>query len=64
MSLKNEEAGTFALICSFLFPIVGVICYFVNKEKVQNAKSYLYSALGGFSLGILIRIVSMIVSNS
>lgn len=32
---KNEKAGVFALICSFLFPLVGIICYFVNKKTLR-----------------------------
>lgn len=52
---KTEKAGVVALICSFLFPIVGVICYFVNKDKVVNAPNYLYAALGGFVIGLLIQ---------
>lgn len=42
---KNEKAGVFALICSFLFPLVGIVCYFVNKKNVENASSYLWAAL-------------------
>lgn len=55
---KTEKAGVFALICSFLFPIVGIICYFVNRKSVVNASSYLYAALGGFVLGLFLRIVA------
>ena len=58
MSESQERAGTIAIICSFLFPIVGLICYFVNKEKVENASAYIYSALGGIALGILFRVLS------
>lgn len=32
---KNEKAGVFALICSFLFPLVGIVCYFVNKKTLR-----------------------------
>lgn len=39
---KSEKAGVFALICSFLIPLIGIICYFVNKNKVENASSYLF----------------------
>ena len=59
MSESNERAGVFALICSFLFPFVGIICYFVNKKEVENASAYLYSALGGFILGIILRFASV-----
>lgn len=53
--MEEEKAGTFALICSFLFPLVGIICYFVQRKEVVNASAYLYSALGGFIVGILLR---------
>ncbi len=52
---KVEKAGVFALICSFLFPLVGIICYFVNKKTVKDASSYLWAALGGFVLSIIVR---------
>lgn len=52
---KTEKAGVVALIFSFLFPLVGIICYFVNKKEVENASAYLWAALGGFILGIFLR---------
>ena len=55
---KNEKACIFELICSFLFPLVGIICYFVNKKKVENASSYLWAALGGFAIGFLLRLAA------
>ena len=55
---KTEKAGVFALICSFLFPLVGIICYFVNKKEVENASAYLYAALGGFVLGFILRLAA------
>ena len=55
---KTEKAGVFALICSFLFPLVGIICYFVNKKDVENASAYLYAALGGFVLGFILRLAA------
>lgn len=55
MPEKEEKAGTVALIFSFLMPIVGIICYFVNRKEVVNASSYLYAALGGFVVGIILR---------
>ena len=56
---KTEQAGLFALICSFFFPIVGVICYFVNKKEVKNASAYLWAALTGFVIGIILRFVGV-----
>ncbi len=55
MPEKEEKAGTVALIFSFLMPIVDIICYFVNRKEVVNASSYLYAALGGFVVGIILR---------
>ena len=55
---KNEKAGVFALICSFLFPLVGIICYFVYLIQVENASSYLWAALGGFAIGFLLRLAA------
>ena len=50
---KIEKAGVFALICSFLSPLVGIICYLVNKDEVENASSYLLCALGGLMVSML-----------
>lgn len=42
-------------IVSFLIPIVGLVLYFVKKEKSpQSAKSYLICAICGFALGLVI----------
>ena len=49
----TREAGVFALICSFLIPIVGVICYFTQKNKVNNPSAYLYWAFAGFILNLI-----------
>ncbi len=59
MEENEEKAGTIALICSFLFPIVGVICYFSQKENVVNPSAYLYAALGGFIVGLVLRFAAM-----
>ena len=47
------KAGILALICSFLFPIIGVIIYFVQKDKVVDSVKYLYAAGSGFVVGLL-----------
>lgn len=52
-----EKAGIIGLIFSFLIPIVGVIIYFVQKNKVVNAASYLWAALAGFVLGLILNFV-------
>lgn len=50
---EKGKAGIFALICSFLFPIVGVIIYFVQKDKVVDPVNYLYAAGAGFVVSLL-----------
>ena len=57
MSENTEKAGTLALIVSFLFPLIGIICYFVQKKSVENPSAYLYAALGGFALGLIMRLM-------
>ena len=54
----TEKAGIVGMIFSFLLPIVGVIMYFVQKDKVVNPANYLWCALAGFILGIILRVVA------
>lgn len=35
---KSEKAGVFALICSFLIPLIGIICYFVTLLSTKNGR--------------------------
>lgn len=58
MEENKEEAGCVGLIFSFLIPLVGVICYFLNKKTVTNAKAYLYAALGGIAFTIVFQIIA------
>ena len=55
---RTARAGVLALIFSFLIPLVGIICYFSNKREVENASAYLWAALGGFVVGMLMRIAA------
>lgn len=55
-NIPEEEAGCIGLVCSFLFPLVGIILYFVKKKDVYNASSYLWAALGGMLVNICTRI--------
>lgn len=48
-----EEVGFGGKLISFLFPIVGVILYFVNKDDRKNPKDYLIWALIGFIIGVV-----------
>lgn len=52
----EEAAGCVGIGFSFFFPIVGIIMYFTQKKSVYNPSAYLYAALAGFGLGILLRI--------
>ena len=54
---EKSKAGIFALICSILFPIVGVIIYFVQKDKVADSVKYLYAAGAGFVVSLLMGLV-------
>lgn len=50
----QEKAGCFGIIISILFPIVGIILYFVKKDSVSNPKAYLYAALLAIAVGMII----------
>ena len=50
---EKSKAGILALVCSFLFPVVGVIIYFVQKDKVVDSVKYLYAAGAGFVAGFV-----------
>lgn len=55
MAQENEnKAGIFALIISFILPLVGVIIYFVKRKEVCNPNNYLYAALAGFVVSLFI----------
>lgn len=58
MNENQEKAGVFAVICSFLFPIIGFIVYFVNRKEVSNPSAYLYAAVGGMVFGMILRAIA------
>lgn len=37
-NLRKKAVCMLNLIVSFLFPIVGIVFYFMYKEKIENAK--------------------------
>lgn len=54
---ENEKnAGCIGIGFSVLFPIVGIIMYFVQKKSVSNPSAYLFAALFGIVIGLLGRI--------
>lgn len=55
---EEKNAGCFGIGCSVLFPIVGIILYFVQKKSVNNPNAYLYGALAGFVIGLILRAIA------
>ena len=55
---QKKEAGCFAIICSFLFPIVGLILYFTKKDDVKNPEAYLIAAGISFAIGFISTLAS------
>ncbi len=53
----KKKAGCLGIGASFMFPLIGVIIYFINKNKVENADSYLTAAGIGFAIGIILRMI-------
>ena len=59
----NKKPKILLKILSFLFPIVGIILFFVKKKDCKKiAKGYLKSAIAGIAVGIIIVIISGIAS--
>ena len=50
-----RKAGIIGIIFSFLIPLVGLILYFVKKGKVMNPSAYLWAALAGVVLGLVLQ---------
>lgn len=53
----KKNASPFGIVCSVLFPIVGIVLYFSEKKKVNKPSDYLYGALAGFIVSTLIRTI-------
>ena len=56
--VQKESAGCIGLGFSFFIPLVGIILYFTKKSKKFDASGYLYAAIVGFVIGIILRIVT------
>lgn len=54
----EKRAGCIGIALSFIFPIVGIILYFVRKKSMANAYAYLYAAILAILLNILLLFVS------
>lgn len=52
-----DKTNTGLVILSVLLPIVGYVLYFVKKDsEPDSAKSYLWSAVGGSIIGVILMI--------
>ena len=60
MGTPKEKAGALGIIASILFPLIGIIIYFVQREKVENPSAYLWGALGGVVVGFLLRAIAAV----
>lgn len=55
--VQIESAGCFGLGFSFLFPLIGIILYFIKKSKKFDARGYLYAACAGVLISFIINLV-------
>ena len=55
----KEKAGCWGICGSFLIPILGVILFFVQKDKVEDSKPYLYAGIAGFVVGLVLNFITM-----
>ena len=55
---EEKNAGCIGIGFSVLFPIVGIILYFVQKKSVNNPSAYLYVALAGVVIGTIFRVIA------
>lgn len=55
---KEENAGCLGIGISFMIPLVGFILYFAKKDSVENANAYLYGALAGMGVSLLMTAIS------
>ena len=54
----QTKAGKGALCISALFPIIGVIIYFVQMNKIEDSNKYLKWAFFGFLFGLILNIIT------
>lgn len=62
MENQQDKLSTLLAVVSFLIPIVGLILYFVKKEKEPlAAKSALKLAAIGFVVGIALNVLASLL---
>ena len=55
---EKEEAGVLGIIVSVIFPLIGIIIYFVKRKDVKNPGAYLWGACAGIVIGVILRAIS------
>lgn len=50
---ESDKAGVLGLICSALFPVVGVVLFLANKNRVENRYLYLVVAAIAFFIAVV-----------
>jgi len=62
---NHDELETGLKVLSFCIPLAGAILYFVNKDKAPvKAKQACNMALIGVGVGIVLNVVSMLITGS
>lgn len=57
MTESKEKIGIVSLVLSVLIPLVGIILYFVRKDKFEEPKKYLYAAVAGVAIGFVLNLI-------
>ncbi len=55
---EEKKAGCLGIGFSVLFPFIGIILYFLEKKSVKNPNAYIYAALTGFVIGLILNAIS------
>ena len=59
---EEEKAGCMGIGFSFVFPFIGIVLYFYQKDSVSNPSTYLFAAIIGFICGVIINgLLSLLV---
>ena len=59
---EEEKAGCMGIGFSFVFPMIGIVLYFYQKDSVSNPSTYLFAAIIGFICGVIINgLLSLLV---
>ncbi len=55
--MKENQVSTLEKVLSFLFPIIGIILYFINKNNVKDSSEYLKWSGIGFLIGVICQLI-------